>query len=79
VHTQLVKEALSKLGIEFNDENENLFDLGLDSLLLVRLVISLERVFSLKLVKNFDRANFSTAKNIAKHISSVQGDQQEVA
>ena len=72
MNNELIKKSLHDLDIECRDENESLFDLGLDSLLLVRLVMSLEKAFSIKLTKNFNRANFSTLKNIENHILSLQ-------
>jgi acyl carrier protein len=71
---QRIWETLDRLGLEVpHDTDENLFELGLDSLLLVRLVMSLEKQFSLKLTKNFDRNNFSTLQRIEDHIVSLQG------
>lgn len=75
IETTLLNE-LDKLGIEVtlpDDLDSNLFELGLDSLSLVKLILSLEKQFSLSLVqKNFSKEPFSTFNKIREHILSKQ-------
>jgi acyl carrier protein len=76
--TQIIQETFLQLDLDFPaDKDENLFEIGIDSLSLVRLVMALEKRFSLRLAtKSFDRDHFSTLRKMESHIESLKKGQQ---
>ena len=72
-HRHMLQEWLRKKDIHVSDQ-DNLFDNGLDSLNLVRLVLSLERSLGIKLAgKDFNKSTYASVQSIEEHLLRLGG------